>query len=216
MIIEKLNKFYRGLLSKTQQQGIKNGLNKVFKYERLYLNKLSLKDNMELFPPVLIKMRERLRRKYQIEWLTKDSLDYLSSYLSYRRDIPEQKIIMWLNNGCATVMALDGGEVIGDCWLGIDFMPFPAQTVAGMLRKQGYAYTFKAYVNPRYRGLGIFPLLIDEQVKLLRIRGIKALFAAVSPDNTVSRQSGMNMGFKRIYTLHLLNIMGRDYAKITK
>ena len=216
MIIEKLNKFCLGLLSKTQQQGIKKGLDKVFKYERIYLDQLSLKDNMELFPPILVKMQERLRRRFQIEWLTKDSSDHLGSYLSYRRDIPEQKIIMWLNSGCATIMALERGEVIGDCWLGMEFMPFPAQAVAEMLRKQGYAYTFKAYVIPRYRSLGIFPLLIDEQVKLLRMRGMKALFAAVSPDNTVSRQSGMNMGFKRIYTLHLFNIMGRDYAKITK
>ncbi|MBI4698009.1 MAG: GNAT family N-acetyltransferase [Nitrospirae bacterium] len=192
------------------------GIDKYFKYERFYLDELSLEGNREMFPPVLARMQERLRRRFQIEWLTKDSSDNLQSYLLYRRDIPEQKIRMWLNNGCTTVVALEKGEVIGDCWLGIDFMPFPAQAVAEMLREQGYAYSFKAYVVPRYRSLGIFPLLIDEQVKYLRMKGMKALFAAVSPDNKVSRQSGKNMGFKRIYTLHLLNIMGRDYAKITR
>ena len=78
-----------------------------------------------------------------------------------------------------------------------------------MLERRGYAYSFKAYVDPQYRGLGVFPLLVSEQVEVVLLKAMKGLFSAVSPGNERSRQSGEIMGFKRIGTLHALHMGDR-------
>ena len=215
-LLLRIKKIYWSLLFGVYKRRIKNILAGYFKYERFYLYELSLQSELELYQSKLLNIRERLNARFQTKWLTEKTIEYLQLYLKYRHDIPEQEVTKWLRNGFATVMILDTGEIIGDCWLGIESFPFPDRAIAEMLKQRGYAYFFKAYVDSCYRGRGIFPLLIDEQVVSARLKGVKTLFGAISPANIPSRKSVEKVGFKHFHTLHFFQVRGKSYAKLMK
>lgn len=215
-LLPRIKKFYWGLLSGTYKQRIKNILTRCFKYERFYLYELSLQNDMELFQSKLINLRKGLKTRFQTKWLTEETIEHLPLYLKYRQDIPEHEVTQWVRNGMATVMILDKGKIIGDCWLGIKSFPFPDRAIAEILKVRGYAYCFKAYVDSWYRGRGIFPLLIGEQVVIAQLKGVKTLFSAISPGNIPSIKSVEKVGFKHFHTLHLLQVWGKSYVKLMK
>lgn len=199
-----IKKFYWGLSGGTNGLTLKKLLTGFFRYERYYLDELSAHNNLELLPSNLDKVIKQVRRKIQIKWFNQESIGDIQAYLTYRQDIPEQKVVKWLYGGHTTVMALDKGKIIGDCWLALKSFPFIDEEIAETFERLGYAYSFKAYVAPQYCGLGVFPLLISEQVEAIRLKGMKGLMGAVSTSNTISRRTGEKMGFKRIGTLHIL------------
>ena len=184
----------------------------LLRYEQFYFYELSLRDDSELLPPELAKIFELVTKRYQyeIKWITKKSTEDLQLYLAYRKDISRRQVVRALQKGHAVVMALDKGNIIGDCWLALNSFPIlpGCAKIADMFQQRGYAYSFRAYVEPQYRGMGILPLLICQQIKVIRQYGIKALLGVGKPSNISSMLSLEKMGWKRIYTLRLFYLLG--------
>jgi len=190
----------------------------LFNYKWYYIHKLSITNDFELLPSSLIDIIERLGKRYEVEWLTEKSMEKLQPYLAYRQEprVSEHKVLEWLRAGYATVMALDRGKIVGDCWMALDSFPFPAsnRTLADIMKQRGYVYTFMAYVDPQYRAQGIFPLLLGEQVEFIRRKGKKGLIGTVLLRSKSSKKSLENMGFKWVGKLHIWRVVGREFSKV--
>lgn len=185
---------------------------RLLRYEQFYFYELSLRDDSELLPPELAKIFELVTKRYQyeIKWITKKSTENLQLYLAYRKDISRRQVVRSLQREHTIVMALDRGKIIGDCWLALDSFPIlpGCAKIADMFQQRGYAYSFRAYVEPQYRGRGIMPLLICEQMKAIRRYGITALLGVAKLSNISSILSLEKMGWRRIYTLRLFYLLG--------
>lgn len=204
-----VKRFYWQVLSGSVLKRVKTVLARLLDYERYHLYEIELD-----MAWILQQGKGNPVSDWRFEWLSEDSGN-LERYLEYRRDLSRESVIRLLRSGCSTVMAFEGGRIVGDCWLGVESFPFPDRKLASRFQWLGYAYSFKAYVEPRYRGRGIFPLLKEEQIKTLRGSGKKFLFGAVSPSNTSSRRSFEKTGFTHGHTLHMFRLMGKWHALLT-
>ncbi|MFQ5634647.1 MAG: GNAT family N-acetyltransferase [Gammaproteobacteria bacterium] len=190
--------------------------NGLWGYRTYALYVIPIRSEVALWPRRLDDLIRKLRQRYEIEWSDAGLAGKLTEYTSRRADVAPCDAGKWIESGHRTIMISDKGKVVGDCWLALDAFPLPARSpaLAGWLEESGYAYSYMAFVEPRYRGLGVFPLLLAEQIEYARRHGRRGLMGAVLPRSKSSAASLETMGFVLRGRLHIFRILGREFTRL--
>ncbi len=188
----------------------------LFNYKEYSLCARSFEDGFDLLPPRYSGSMHTLTARYQLEWLTEGSTASLQSYLAYRQQprMSEERVRGWLRAGHTTVMLKDGARIIGDCWLALKAFPIPGPHAGftRMMERLGYGYSYMVYVDPQYRGRGVYPRLLSAHVDIVRREGGSGLLGILLERSTSSKLSLEAMSFRSIGKLYVLRVLGRDYG----
>lgn len=185
----------------------------IFKYDWEGIYALGGRSEPACFPAELEKIVARLGKALRLEVLDRPESELLPGYLTHRRDLSAEQVTGWLRDGHVTVLVRRGDRIVGDSWLAVERYPVPDPALAELLERGGYAFSFLAQVDPEFQGVGIFPLLISEQLRLMRRKGRTRLLGTVAKNNLASMRSVEKMGFRRVGTLHLCWVLGRKLGR---
>jgi hypothetical protein len=187
---------------------LKRAAFQVFKYDWQVIYALGGRNEPARFPAELEKLMARVRSAVRIEVLERPEPEVLHSYLAHRRDLSAEEVAAWLHEGHVAVIIRRGERIIGDGWLAVHRFPVPDPALARLLERGGYGFSFLARVDADFQGIGVFPLLVFEQMRLMREKGKTRLLGTVERTNVLSMRSVEKMGFRRAGTLHLCWVLG--------
>jgi hypothetical protein len=185
----------------------------VVKHDRECIYTLRLAASAEAFPAELSRLIERLRKRFTVGWLRAEDPEEMAEYVAYRSDLGRDAIAAFVAAGHRAVVVRDRGRIVGDGWLAFTAFPFSDAAASASLEARGYAFTFLSNVASQYAGLGVFPLLVDEQLRAVRREGRLGLVGTVSRGNAVSARSVEKMGFRPVGALSIWWLMGRKRAR---
>ena len=109
---------------------------------------------------------------------------------------PRQKAAAAYSRGELCVAAFAGNALAGHVW----FASAPAPHTDGLwMAFDGRAvYTYRAFVGPRYRGLGIAPALYRFADRIFLERGRSAVLLCVERDNVASLRAAQRSGARPV------------------
>lgn len=192
---------------------LKRAAFQIFKYDWQIIYALGGRNEEASFPAELERLMTRVRRAVRVEVLDRAEPDAVRSYLSHRSDLSPEEVAGWLNEGHVVVIIRRGDRIIGDGWLAVERFPVPDPALARLLERTGYGFSFLARVDAEFQGIGVFPLLVGEQLRLMREKGKTRLLGTVDRTNVLSMRSVEKMGFRRVGTLHLCWVLGRKLGR---
>lgn len=102
-----------------------------------------------------------------------------------------------------------GGELVHICWV---VRPGQATSVPGWQLAAGEVELRSAYTMPKFRGRGIWRLMLAFIIEDVRVVGDRSLYAHVAPHNRRSWGPLLQAGFRRVATVRVRKRWGRVYV----